>query len=169
MQAGEVAISGPDAPTDGDQYTASGGAEPYTWSIGKGSITQDGVVTASGQCGEATVSATDNCGNTGTKDVRLPSGGWVLVSSTGYGCNSCEVTSGTTKTVYCWTYCCAGRSDGSDCVALWRSQYGSFLEFGVPPCLTPPYSDCCSFYPCSCRCTMTYGILGISQYEWRCP
>lgn len=75
-----LAISGPDAPQNGSQYTATGGTAPYTWSISKGSITQAGVVTVSGQCGSATVTATDSCSNTGSKEIRMPSGVWMFVS-----------------------------------------------------------------------------------------
>lgn len=78
----EIAISGPDAPQNGSKYTASGGVEPYSWAVTKGSITKDGVVTVSGQCGSATVAVTDSCGAAGTKDVRLPSGSWSVVSVT---------------------------------------------------------------------------------------
>lgn len=79
-----ISISGPDAPTDGSQYTATGGIEPFAWSISKGSITQTGVVTVSGQCGAATVTAADACGNQVSKDVRMSSGVWVSVSRIDY-------------------------------------------------------------------------------------
>lgn len=77
-----ITISGSDAPQNGSQYTATGGTEPYTWSITKGSITQDGIVTVSGQCGTATITATDSCGNTETKDARMPGGFWLYTGST---------------------------------------------------------------------------------------
>ena len=77
-----ITLAGPDAPSDGSQYTATGGTEPYTWSISKGSITQGGVVTISGQCGTATITATDSCVNQGTKDVRMPDGFWLYTGST---------------------------------------------------------------------------------------
>ncbi len=75
-----LTLSGPDVPSNGSQYTASGGTSPYTWSITKGSITQTGIVTVSGQCGSATITVKDSCGNQATKDVRMPSGKWVLTS-----------------------------------------------------------------------------------------
>jgi hypothetical protein len=111
MQA-EITLSGPDAPVDGDQYTATGGTEPYTWSISKGSITQDGVVTVSGQCGVATITATDACGNIASKGVRMPSGAWVQISTEvnpsqhcSYnwgqgGYYTCEIIEGQIKAVY---------------------------------------------------------------------
>ncbi|HBO85018.1 MAG TPA: hypothetical protein DD641_08660, partial [Deltaproteobacteria bacterium] len=61
--ASVITITGPDAPNNGDQYTATGGTPPYTWAISKGSITQGGVVTVSGQCGTAIVTVTDASGN----------------------------------------------------------------------------------------------------------
>ena len=79
-----IGVSGPDAPVDGSQYTAitspSGSNLNIQWSISKGSITQTGVVTVSGQCGAATVTATDACGNQGSKDVRMSGGTWVVIS-----------------------------------------------------------------------------------------
>lgn len=81
-----ITISGSDAPQNGSQYTATGGESPYTWTISKGSIqpvNADGStasVTVSGQCGVATITVKDSCGNQTTKDIRLPSGSWVMVS-----------------------------------------------------------------------------------------
>lgn len=74
--AATVTITGPGSPVTGSQYTASGGTAPYTWCISKGSITQNGIVTVSGQCGSATIMATDACGNTTTKIVTMPGGSW---------------------------------------------------------------------------------------------
>ncbi|MBI3754962.1 MAG: hypothetical protein HY265_02215 [Deltaproteobacteria bacterium] len=80
-----LTLSGPDAPQNGSKYTASGGEAPYSWTISKGSINSStGVVTVSGQCGTATITATDSCGNTGSKDVRMANGRWVLVDTWKY-------------------------------------------------------------------------------------
>ena len=79
-----ISISGPDAPSNGSQYTVTGGVEPYTWSITKGSITQTGVVTVSGQCGTATVVITDICGNIQSKNVNMPGGVWITIPGREY-------------------------------------------------------------------------------------
>lgn len=145
-----VTLSGPDAPTDGSQYTATGGIEPYTWSITKGSITQTGVVTVSGQCGTATVTATDSCGNVETKDVRMPGGVWVFVSFTGV--NTC--TSG----FYHFERECVIMEGGI------RTAYGYECgeNYGPGGCNKPP--------PCSFNCPglmPNHNYIGVE--EWRCP
>lgn len=66
-----LTITGSDTPVDGDCYTASGGTEPYTWTITKGSIDTNGCVTVAGQCGTATITVTDANGCSGTKEVNL--------------------------------------------------------------------------------------------------
>lgn len=75
--AAPLVISGPDAPADGNQYTATGGCGSYTWSITKGSINSSGTVTVSGQCGKAIITVRDACGQVATKDVREPYGAWI--------------------------------------------------------------------------------------------
>lgn len=74
--AAPLVISGPDAPADGNQYLVTGGCGSYIWSITKGSIDSSGIVTVSGQCGIATVTVRDACGDTATKIVRMPIGTW---------------------------------------------------------------------------------------------
>jgi hypothetical protein len=83
-RADALSISGPDAAVNGSQYTASGGTAPYTWCISKGSITQSGVVTVSGQCGTATITVSDSCGSVANKTVTLSSGTWALISEQTY-------------------------------------------------------------------------------------
>ncbi|HBR16547.1 MAG: hypothetical protein A3G39_06875 [Deltaproteobacteria bacterium RIFCSPLOWO2_12_FULL_43_16] len=167
-----VTLSGPDAPTNGSQYTASGGTEPYAWSISKGSITQSGVVTVSGQCGTATITVKDSCGNQATKDVRLPGGAWVLVNviSYPYYCKwfgvrgsypegwwlygsppsyywSCEVISGLYKTIY-----------------IPKGDHLS-IYYGTN---TPNYEDCVPSSGCVSPTYPTEYMSQIEFYEWRC-
>lgn len=105
VNVSEMIISGPDAPVDGDQYAVAGGLPPYTWSISKGSITQDGIVTVSGQCGAATVTVADACGNTATKDVRMPNGVWVTkANSAGVYLN--------------WGSACCGEAPSAGCKVI---------------------------------------------------
>lgn len=71
-------ISGPDAPVDSDEYSVAGVDDAdIIWTITAGSITPGGVVTVSGECGVATVTAT-MCSETITKNVTMPSGVWVF-------------------------------------------------------------------------------------------
>jgi hypothetical protein len=165
-QADPITVTGPDAPVDGDQYIAAGGfGRQYTWEISAGSITQDGHVTVSGQCGAATITATDACGNKGTKEVRMQRGMWVEINyeqatftfsspspdiggcygcSTPYG-NSCTVVDGANRV----DYGAAGAAD-MEGYPVCASSLGS------PPCMPTSYYGCKLF---------------TSQkrtYEWRC-
>jgi len=79
--ADELSINGPDAPVNGDSYTVSGGCAPYTWTISKGSISTDGSVTVSGNCGKARIGVTDSCGNTTFKIVKMQQGQWSSTSN----------------------------------------------------------------------------------------
>lgn len=74
-------IIGEDAPVDDDCYTVIGGVGPYTWSIDVGSIDASGCVTVTGECGPATITVIDSCGNIGNKVVRMPIGVWVDIFS----------------------------------------------------------------------------------------
>jgi len=76
-----LTINGPTDPVNGAQYYASGGTAPYNWCISKGNITQDGVVNVNGQCGNATITVMDNCGEIATITVRMPHGVWVNTES----------------------------------------------------------------------------------------
>ena len=86
-----LTITGPDAPVNGSQYTASEGTAPYYWCISKGSINSSGTVAVSGQCGTALITVTDSCGNKGTKKVRMPYGQWVHIDN-GYGATTSGYT-----------------------------------------------------------------------------
>jgi len=89
--------------------TISGGLPPYNWTIGgtgftiepEGSSTStSAVVTASGGCGVATVTITDACETTLTKQIRHTSGAWGgTVQVYAY----CGEAPG-----YCWSYACPG-------------------------------------------------------------
>lgn len=71
-----LVISGVEATNVGEQYTASGGNAPYTWSISAGSIDDNGVITGV-DCGSAIITVTDVCGDTAEMVVRFPSGAWI--------------------------------------------------------------------------------------------
>ncbi|MBI5875522.1 MAG: M23 family metallopeptidase [Deltaproteobacteria bacterium] len=180
----ELTLSGPDAPTDGSQYTATGGTEPYTWSISKGSITQTGVVTVSGQCGTATVTVKDNCGTQVTKNVRMTNGVWVLVSEqcVNSDCNIIYGSSLSNPVVACTFYgsncfnrfICEAISGNTKIGYYWASTSG------VTPCdenyCTGPYgpprscANTCSQLPNQCIPNYWYILTynGTKTYEWRC-
>ncbi|MBI5893503.1 MAG: hypothetical protein HZB79_07625 [Deltaproteobacteria bacterium] len=173
-----ITISGPDAPSNGSKYTATGGEKPYTWSISKGSITQDGVVTVSGQCGTATITVKDSCGNKTTKDVRLPGGTWVFASYWDapysgelivYGgylwypsyIEHCEVISGISKTGYNigqW-------AEIDECTGTWCESYCKKypdrcdIPLGLP--CSPSNLNCSKPYICA--------LTSSNTFEWRCP
>lgn len=156
-----VDLSGPDAPTDGSQYTATGGIEPYTWSITKGSITQTGVVTVSGQCGSATVSVTDICGNTQTKEVRMSSGVWVFIG---------RIPEPAPCTTYLGDFprCIANPVIfGCDFISgKTKTSYFITANNNVP-CVSGPTCTPC---PCSSAVCGAGGYLVYTDfYEWRCP
>lgn len=76
--ADALTVIGPDYPVDGNNYSASGGCAPYSWSISKGTIDANSgtVGNMSNQCGKAVVTVTDACGNSATKSVNIPNGSW---------------------------------------------------------------------------------------------
>lgn len=71
-----MTITGPDTPSDGAQYTASGGVPPYAWSASRGSISPLGAISVSGVCGPSTITVTDKCGSKSAKTIRMPLGEW---------------------------------------------------------------------------------------------
>lgn len=171
-----ITIAGPDTAVDGSQYVAVGGMEPYKWSINKGSISQDGIVSISRQCGTATITVTDDCGNTATRDVTMPNGTWVLTEDLKLNtCNvpsngNCTTISSDTKIVYSWY----------DLLDNWP------CPLGYDPCI---YSGLCyannswSSNPCTGAswpdncCPAGGGYKYLSKhvkvkkqtYQWRCP
>lgn len=168
-----TSISGPDAPQDGDRYTTTEGAASYTWSISKGSITQDGIVTVSGQCGVATVSATDACGFIAKKDVRMPSGVWKF----SYYLENCSLP------------CCAWNiyiDLWTQVDAVTKSRDVKGYNYGNPDSLlceeyVPYYPNCTQniigelesggYLNCSTSWITKYSIASyiISIYIWSCP
>lgn len=75
-----IIIAGPDTAKDGSRYTVSEGVAPYYWCISKGTINQDGVVSLSGTCGSATITVTNACGNSNTKEIKIINGEWIPVN-----------------------------------------------------------------------------------------
>lgn len=70
-------IAGPIDAGVGAHYSVVGTMRgSVTWSISAGSINQAGNI-ESVDCGSATVTATDQCGNSASKSVRFPTGKWV--------------------------------------------------------------------------------------------
>ena len=115
-------------------------------------------------CGVKNVCITDICGKQVCKEVRMSEGVWVLVSS--QGCSSflieCSVMEGKTMTVYDWRFCCGVDSLGcSDCFA---QTPGCLNSRGTPSCIGDAGS--CQSGQNLIYCNI---ILGIHNYEWRCP
>lgn len=78
----------------GTTFTASGGIGPYSYSFSGGGITSSGVITSLPSCPVATgtVTATDQCGTSGSIVVRLevPTAGWhTTYESFPYGIYTC--------------------------------------------------------------------------------
>lgn len=174
----DMTISGPDAPSDGNQYTVTGGTAPYTWSISKGSITQDGIVTVSGQCGAATVSATDSCGYTATKDVRMPGGVWERYSGSRYSCyvagDWCSLLKWGN---FCYTYpdtvtqllhFFQSAPDGNCLIGgYWYycgQGSGACYPFEIPAGCEPGQS----IIGCNGLPTKNY-LIGVDTFKWECP
>lgn len=83
---GSSPIEGSDEGANGNIYSISSGA-CITFTIDKGTIEKTGVGEATisnidSQCGTATITTTDVCGNTQKKEVRMPNGFWSGVSLT---------------------------------------------------------------------------------------
>lgn len=167
--ADPLTITGPDAPGDGSQYSATGGRAPYYWCITKGSITHNGVVTVSGLCGSATITVWDSSGETARKTIRMAgTSRWVQTdyktcpsfTCAGSGCpctGGCswvwgcifssyypvEISGNTKKVGSLWT--CAS-SNGRGCL-VWTG----------PP---PP--------GVSCSGSQLQLVSSITTYEWKC-
>lgn len=70
-------ITGPDA----ENCYAVAGEGPYTWSITKGTIDENGCVDLTGQCGTATITVTNANGCMGTKDMDIPAEDLIISGS----------------------------------------------------------------------------------------
>lgn len=122
-------------------------------------------------CGMKTVTVTDICGNTQTKQVRMSSGVWVLVSSQGYLCSAaiCNIVDGDTKTTYHHLFGCCGlksHSPGGGCGYCSAVYCGGAPIIGTAPCcsLTVPCPP-----PCGSSCESCCGYVGLAVYNWQCP
>lgn len=159
-----ITISGPDKPVTGSQYTTTGGAPPYTWTISKGSITQDGVVTVSGQCGVVTITVTDACDNIATKQVMMPNGVWHLVSDTCY--IPCNLWFGNT-----WWQPETCDRIGATCTIEDGTQKITYYFDAVGSGYNPSYPNCptaaCTLIGRGTSYGNTYQVK--LTYEWRCP
>lgn len=147
-------IVGPDAPVDDDCYTTLEGIAPFTWTIDVGSIDVNGCVTVAGECGIGTITVEDSCGNTGTKEVRLPVGSWVTVytcSDGGTGC-LCYVIQ---KVAIVGRY-------------RWSTNHGCKLSSGSFTCDNPPTTGDCPKFSGSCG-TCNYESREVTKQEWQCP
>lgn len=179
-----ITISGSTDAAVGTQYTASNFVGPLTWSIGSGAINSaTGVITSVG-CGSATITVTDSCGNTATKDVKFPSGIWVLQQvlcpdDPPYGC-SCDYLYSTTKyvgnlkkvycyipgchcteTVYSWCRYYAGENNSDlDCAGVTWGCVGD-------PCTksVAPYGGAWFTY----HGYRFFTVRRVSIYTWECP
>jgi hypothetical protein len=82
-------ISGPGGAAIGYAYELVGNQDvccettgDITWAFDRGTINQSGVITSLSGCGTGTITAT-SCGTTYSKQVTMPAGAWVLISSEG--------------------------------------------------------------------------------------
>lgn len=172
-----LSIGGTETPSNGSTYTVSGGTGPYTWSISKGSITRSGAtatVTVSGECGSATISVTDKCGNTATKDVRLPTGQWVQVGSISDegGTNGCAADC--RNVIYSGSYRYGSSSGGAQrrCCP-YEHSYG---DHGCQASGDTGGHDCNSLAALFTNCDLqtcddpnkTYWCLA-TVFRWECP
>ena len=161
-----LGISGLDAPSNGSCYAANNAVGDVQWSITKGSIDGNGCVrNISGQCGTATITATDASGNTSTKNVRMPNGSWVLVSNV----------------KMCATVC--SHTDSTACIyieIIGNMKYEKTM-WKVCSTATPCNNEGCpGGYGCDpgaagngwgdvCRGSQIYKHVATKTHEWRCP
>jgi len=181
---GDDAVVQPGAVT----FTASGGMGAVSWSVagtesqGGASIGQDGTLElGESACGSYTITATDICGNTATKTVRISNGGkWVRVSSC-----SCEIVC----TGFCNAYSqpnievISGKYKQIKSVSEWHKfmtypWFPPIPELGCPSLtITNPSCEGCSELetsihnfsgpPAYSEC-WTRITTGVTTYEWRC-
>ncbi|WP_083761159.1 RHS repeat-associated core domain-containing protein [Pelobacter propionicus] len=167
--ADPLTITGPDAPSDGSQYSATGGSAPYYWCITKGSITHNGVVTVSGQCGSATITVWDSSGETARKTIRMAgTSRWV---QTDY------------KT--CPSFTCAG--SGCPCTGGCSWVWGCIFSSYYPVEISGNIKKVGSAWTCassngrgclvwtgppppgvSCSGSQLQLVSSITTYEWKC-
>ena len=159
---GAISITGADAPSNGSCYVANNAVGTVQWGITKGSINSNGCVSGiSTQCGTATITATDSCGETGTKNLKMPIGVWVNKST-------CDL-----KAYYEWCgwydggfYVYGGiyRYNNLRCTQCVHVAYQSTLCPVPPTCFGEPYLSNVCWYG---TCWVGYAYQSID--EWSCP
>jgi RHS repeat-associated protein len=167
--ADPLTITGPDAPSDGSQYSATGGRAPYYWCITKGSITHNGVVTVAGLCGSATITVWDSSGETARKTIRMAgTSRWI---QTDY------------KT--CPSFTCAG--SGCPCTGGCSWVWGCIFSSYYPVEISGNIKKVGSLWTCSssngrgclvwtgpppagqaCSGSQLQLVSAITTYEWKC-
>ncbi len=161
-------IAGPDAPSDGDCYTVVGGAGLVAWSISKGSIDVAGCVTVTGECGMATVTASDACGNSLTRSVRMPDGVWTQENtwtcSVGVECHDCtSQIINNIKYELSYGVCNDADCDTSECRSECTPNLPSWAK--VLCSGQGPLDSCCE-PACGAVC-VSYKTA--TTYTWECP
>lgn len=85
LNPAQLGISGPEDVVVGSSFGVSGGAAPYIWSFGGGSMDDTGQITAINDCSgpgtvrSAVITVTDSCSQSANLDVRLPGGRWEII------------------------------------------------------------------------------------------
>lgn len=163
---GIIDIEGPDAPVDGDCYEVIGGVLPIQWSMSAGSISDEGCVTVTGECGTATITAEDACGSSLTKEVRMPIGVWTLLAGSeiahcaSYTTPNCFAIRGVLRNGYQLVECCADFPSG--CGSNCASAHSGCS--GIDPQSVGCASVQCLNYPdCCCH------LKGELIQTWECP
>jgi len=160
--------------------TVKDGCGPYNWSVsGTGySIVPNGssdllaavVSVVGGTCGVdysayGTVTVTDLCGTTVTKEIRNTGGQWVWKSDSDHSCYDivacadqcpstwsgvfyCDVISGNAKTAYTYQWYACYHPSISGCPGC------TCADMGFPPCATETGGECHAYKS--------------SDYEWEC-
>ena len=159
-----TSITGPESPSPSGAYTANGGIGPYVWSISCGSLSGDTSSASvgwdlTGCCAVETISVTDSCGNSVSKEVRGPGGDWFLVQSCvatclHFGCGH-SYGNTTTETI-------SNKWIIGNCGCYHIAETNCSEVLGVPGYI----NDC----PTACGQPLIYGTSGAGyKYAWQCP
>lgn len=173
-----MTISGPESGVTTAQYSATNAIGDVTWTNSSGTITDSGVATFTG-CGTAVITATDACGRTATKEVRLTSGYWQLQSSVYFYANcagafSAERISGSTKVFmlfYANCICVKSMNDYSWCQSETVPESPHPVPFmpdayaGVCTASAAPYGGTYFTYHGLWQLTACH----VATYSWVCP
>lgn len=176
----ELQLIGDDEPSVGDTYGGSGGRPPYIYSFSGGNIDRNtGEILGITACGDpgnngavATVTVSDQCGQSAQLQVRLPGGSWTL---TGEDCenNPCDEPSGIYESIGTCSIISGGQKD---------VYYYHFSSISSPygySCANEAWA-CCSY--CTWRDIAVCNVTGISgsqqfkrilhykteHYSWEC-